>query len=154
MFSGLGFYPNFMNQFDSLSHCDSIRFDSIYPNINKTLKNRENYNVIWCIYLATYSFHLKFSSWLMSLWSLNIYIYIFLHINCEPLYWRFCTITWDRILISVSCSLSYYLPSEVYWCLFRAETGWSGVAASVELRRYSGLSLRKQRQNDIIVWIL
>ncbi len=66
MFSGLGFYPNFMNQFDSLSHCDSIRFDSIYPNINKTLKNRENYNVIWCIYLATYSFHLKFSSWLTS----------------------------------------------------------------------------------------
>ncbi len=63
-------------------------------------------------------------------------------------------ITWDGIQISVSCTLSFSIPSDVNSCLFHAETGIEveliSSPAAAELRLYNNLLLHiKWRQNGI-----
>lgn len=121
-----------------------------------------------------------FSSWLTSLWSLNMFFlkviwhYVTLCLQAVILRSFRCwntdwPITWDRIWISVSCTLSSYIPLDVHSCLFCTVTGIKAEemisshalcgATSLELRHYSDLSLHiKQHQNGIyclnivIIW--
>ena len=114
----------------------------------------------------------NFSSWLTSLWSLDMFfseVNVTLHdIVCKLIYWRLSTVEtliWaipcHMIRISISCTLSFNTLSEAHSCLFRAVTGVIKAEEMITCapRCFSWAKLRQsdltpQRQNGIYVFEL
>ncbi len=107
------------------------RFIQTYIKHWRTVKMKECYTVY--IFSKILLSKVNFSSWLASLWSPNIFFWGKYDVtwNCVQavtltsfLGWNSdWAIIWDRIRISVSCTLSFNIPSDVHSCLFCAETG-------------------------------